>query len=176
MSLIRYCAAMGFLYAAGAAPAFADDCKPVTDSIIVTVKTPYKMTLTRTGKDGKPETNYLVQTPNAKYVQTGGRWITMPSSSQDLLDQLNATMKTAKMECHRLGTEMVSGQSAAIYSMHVENEGTVSDSKVWLSSDRLPLKSEVVVNGTTITSIYDYANVQPPLDAAPLGLPAPAKK
>lgn len=176
MSLIRLGAAMGFLSIAATAPAFADDCKPVTNSMIVTVKTPYKMTLTRTGRDGKPETNYLIQTPNAKYVQTGGRWITMPSSSQDLLDQLSATIKTAKMDCHRLGTEMVSGQSTAIYSMHVENQGTVSDSKVWLSSDHLPLKSEVVVNGTTVSSIYDYANVQPPLDAAPLGLPPPAKK
>jgi len=176
VSVIRQCAVMGFLGVATAAPAFADGCQPVIDSMIVTVKTPYKMTLTRTGKDGKPETNYLVQTPNAKYIQTGGRWITMPSSSQDLLDQLNATVKTAKMECQRLGTEMVSGQSTAIYSLHVENQGTVSDSKIWLSSDHLPLKSEVVVNGTTMTSLYDYANVQPPPGAAPLGLPQPAKK
>jgi hypothetical protein len=164
----NFIAAGVVLLGLSAAPAFADDCAAVTASMMATAKTPYKSTISRAGKDGKPLISHMVQTPTAKYVETDGKWVTMPISSQDMIDQLGEMLKTVKMTCRLDGSQSVNGQPASIYLVHTENDGTVSDNKIWISAQNLPLKSEINVDGRQYVSTYDYSDVQPPAGAPPV--------
>ncbi len=162
-------AAVGALaLCAAAAPALADDCATVNAALMQTAKTPYSETITRTVA-GKQIVSHMVQTPSVKYVESNGRWVSMNITSKDLIDTMNEQMKTAKMTCHRVGAETVNGLPAAIYTVHVENQGSVSDSKLWISPQNLEVKSEMQVNGMKFSVLLDYSHVQPPANAKPLG-------
>src|SRR5262249_11707432 len=104
-----------------------------------------------------------------KYVERNGIWTSLAISSADLVDTLNKMLKTAKITCKRTGTEQVDGQSTTIYSVHIENEGTVTDSKVWISDQNRQLKSETTSGRNHFSSTFDYDHAQPPEGAKPAG-------
>jgi hypothetical protein len=157
-------ATLGF----AAAPAFADECSAVTAAMMMAAKTPYSLTVNRTDKSGKTASAHLVQTATTKYIETNGIWHSMPLSSEEMIQALNEKLKAGKMTCTRDGTEAVNGKPATIYAVHMESDGTVSDGRLWVSSDRM-VKSELRLNGSITTTMFDYEHVTPPSDAKPLG-------
>jgi hypothetical protein len=152
-----------------ATPAFADDCALVIAALTASAKTPSNSTITHTGPGGKPVINHMVQTATAKYVETDGKWKSMNVSIQETLNGMNEMIKTAKMSCHRTGAESVNGQPVTVYAVHVENQGTTSDSKIWVSAKNLQLKSEMTVGDTHFVTTADYDHVQVPTNATPMG-------
>ncbi len=59
----------------------------------------------------------------------------------------------------------------ALHVAHVENKGSVSDNKVWVSGGKI-LKTEVQIQGGPhMVTVLDYANVAPPAGATPIGPP-----
>ena len=151
-----------------AAPAFADECSAVTAAMMMAAKTPYSLTVNRTDKSGKTASAHMVQTATTKYIETNGVWTSIPMSSEEMIEALNEKLKTGKMTCTRDGAEAVNGKPATIYAVHMENNGTASDGRLWVSSDRM-IKSELRLNGSITTTMFDYENVKPPSDAKPLG-------
>ena len=173
---MRYCLVPGaIVLGLVSVPAFADDCADITAAMITTARTPYKTMISRTGPDGKPVTSQMIQTATAQYIQQNGKWVTMPLSTQKIIDHISQMEKSAKMECQKLGAEPVNGQPATVYTMHVESEGNVSDNKLWISSQHLPLRSEIVTGDQKFISVYDYNNVQAPPGAPTLGAPPTTK-
>ncbi len=173
---MRYRLALGaFGLALASAPALADDCADITAAMITTAHTPYRTVISRTGPDGKPVTSEMIQTQSAQYIQQNGKWVTMPLSPQKMIDHIQRMEKSARMECRKLGTEPINGQSATVYTMHVEDEGNISDNKLWISDQHLPLRSEIVAGAQQFISVYDYNNVQAPPGAPSLPAPPPAK-
>lgn len=151
------------------ASAFAAECTVVFASMMATAKTPYKSTINRPGKDGKPEIIHLIQTPTDKYVEMDGKWVSFPVSSEEMIEKLNDLLKEAKITCHLEGSSSVNGQPASIYTVHTEAGGNVSDNKIWISPENLPLKSETKIGDSEYISTYDYNDVQSPIDATPMG-------
>jgi hypothetical protein len=151
-----------------AAPAFADECSAVTAAMMTAARTPYSLTVNRTDKSGKTVSAHMVQTATTKYVETNGVWHSIAVSSEEMIETLNERLKTGKMTCTRDGTEAVNGKPATIYAVHTENDGTASDGRLWISSDRM-VKSELHLNGSITTTMFDYEHVTPPSDAKPLG-------
>ncbi len=151
-------------------PARADDCAQVDAAMKGAATTPYSSVITRTDMQGHPVTSRFVQTSTTKYVEVHDKWMAMSISSKDLLDTLNEQRKTAKMTCGRVGSGPVNGQTATVYAVHTENQGTVSDSKLWISGQNLLLKSEIGVGGKQYVVVYDYSHVDPPKDATPVGV------
>ena len=152
-----------------AAPAWADDCMQPTAAMMVGAKTPYSETIVSPGPGGKMVTSHIIQTATTKYVERNGSWTSLAVSSADLVDTLNEMLKTAKISCKRTGTEQVNGQPTTIYSVHIENEGIVTDSTVWISDQNRQLKSETTAGGKHFSSTFDYDHVQPPAGAKPVG-------
>ncbi len=150
-------------------PAWANDCAAVDAAMNGAATTPYSSVITRTDAQGHLVTSHMVQTATTKYVETHGKWVAMNISSKDLLDHLGEERKTAKMTCVGAGSEDVDGQSAAVYHVHIENDGTTSDNKLWISGENRLLKSESTVGGKQYSVSYDYAHIDPPKDAKPLG-------
>jgi hypothetical protein len=128
--------------------------------------TPVSTITTKTDSQGKESTTRTIQTLTNKYVQTeNGKWHSVNISIKDLIDDLNTT----KVTCRRSGGDTVNGEPAATYEIQAGNEDVMIDSKIWVSSKNLIMKSEGSIEGARYSTVYDYAHVTPPADAARIG-------
>jgi hypothetical protein len=147
------------------APALADDCTTVKSAMLNSGHTPNSKLVTKTDGHGKKTATRQVQTVDNKYVQVpDGKWYAMNIAIKDLNDDLSGVQT-----CRRSGTESVSGESAAVYEVHMNIEGSISDGRIWVSSRNLILKSEQVIEGSHYTTEYDFIHVTPPANAIPMG-------
>jgi hypothetical protein len=147
-------------------PAFADDCLPVSTAMIGAATTPHTSIVTRV-KNGKPVTDKMIQTKDDKFIQMNGEWRSMGIAPDDTA-AIEAALKKAKMTCRKMGVEQVGGQAATLYTAHLENEDSVSDNKIWLGSNGLPLKVDNLVEGESNSAIFDYEHAEAPANAAPM--------
>jgi hypothetical protein len=147
------------------APALADDCATVKSAMLNSGHTPHSVLITKTDGQGKKTMTRQVQTVDNKYVQMpNGKWYAMNIAIKDLNDDLSGVQT-----CRRTGTESVGGESTAVYEVHMNIEGSISDGRVWVSSKNLILKSEQVIQGAHYTTEYDFVHVTPPVNAMPMG-------
>jgi hypothetical protein len=147
------------------APALADDCATVKSAMLNSGHTPNSKLVTKTDGQGKKTVSRQVQTMDNKYVQVpDGKWYAMNIAIKDLNDDLSGVQT-----CRRSGTESVSGESSAVYEVHMNIEGSISNGRVWVSSKNLILKSEQVIEGVHYTTEYDFGHVTPPAGAIPMG-------
>lgn len=147
------------------APVRADDCTMVKSAMLNSGHTPNSMLITKTDGQGKKTLTRQVQTVDNKYVQTpDGKWYAMNIAIKDLNDNLSGVLT-----CRRSGSESVSGESTAVYEVHMNLDGSSSDGRVWVSSKNLILKSERVLGGAHYTTEYDFGHIMPPANAIPMG-------
>jgi hypothetical protein len=159
----RILIALGF--AVLAAPALADDCTTVKSAMLNSGHTPHSLLITKTDGQGKKSVTRQVQTVDNKYVQTpDGKWYAMNIAMKDLNDDLSGVQT-----CRRGGSESVGGESTAVYDVHMNLDGSVSDGRVWVSSKNLVLKSERAIEGVRYTTEYDFGHVTPPANAIQMG-------
>ena len=152
-------------FAALSAPALADDCSTVKSAMLNSGHTPHSVIVTQTDGQGKKTVTRQVQTVENKYVQRpDGKWYAMNIAIKDLDDDLSGVLT-----CRRSGSDSISGESTAVYEVHMNLEGQVSDQKIWVSSKNMVLKSEGVIEGARYTTEYDFAHVTPPPNAISLG-------
>jgi hypothetical protein len=145
--------------------ALADDCAEARSAMVNSGHTPHTVTVTRNDVQGKKVVTRQVQTVTNKYVQTeDGKWYAMNIAMKDLDDD-----KDAKLTCRSGGGDSVNGESTAVYQVHRDDAGSISDTKMWVSAKNLVLKSEGIVEGVHYTTEYDYAHVTPPANAVPMG-------
>ena len=147
------------------APALADDCTTVKSAMLNSGHTPHSVILTRTDGQGKKIVTRQVQTVDNKYVQRpDGKWYAMNIAIKDLNDDLSGLLT-----CRRSGSDSVGGEATAVYEVHMNMNGEVTDQKIWVSSKNMVLKSEGTIEGAHYTTDYDFAHVTPPANAIPMG-------
>ena len=162
--------AIGILPCAQAAD---DTCKVLFDAdkkMILTAHHAYQ-TQTDVGGNGKPkvaESIYMGGLNGAVYIMTRGQWIRSPMGPEVALKQKEENISNSKTSCRYLRDETVNGESAAVYSVHAENEDIKSDGTVWIGKSKgMPLREEMDMDmdpGKIHTAIrYDYSNVRPPM-------------
>ena len=154
--------ALALLAAITATPALADDCDVVKAATIAAAETPHSSVQTTT-TNGTTITSSIIQTSTTLYVQVGGAWHASAMSAQDRLKLVTDNFKTAKVTCTKVGTETMNGEPVTVYANHLENEGVVADSKIWISAKGLPLKTENHPEGAPVSvSTSDYEHFAPP--------------
>jgi hypothetical protein len=159
------CILIALAFAVLTAPALADDCTTVKSAMLNSGHTPHSLLLTKTDGRGKKTVTRQVQTTDNKYVQTpDGKWYAMNITMTDLNDDLSGVLT-----CLRNGSESLGGESSAMYDVHMNLQGSVSDSRVWISSKKLILKSEQVIEGVHYTTEYDFDHATPPANAISMG-------
>jgi hypothetical protein len=147
------------------APVLADDCTTVKSAMLNSGHTPHNLFTTKSDGQGKKTVTRQVQTVDNKYVQTpDGKWYAMNIAIKDLDDDVSGVLT-----CRRSGSESVNGESTAVYDVHMNLEGRISDNRYWVSSKNLILKSEGVIEGVHYTTEYDFGHVTPPAKAIPMG-------
>jgi hypothetical protein len=165
MSIELRWAFLAAILSAFATSALAEDCPAARSAMLETGHRPVSKTVTQTDAHGKQTVTREVQTETNKYVQTAdGTWHSMNIAIKDLND-----LSGAKLTCQREGSDTVNGESTSVYEVHMDDEGTVKDMKVWISSKNLILKAEGKSGGTSYTVSYDFSHVVAPAGAIPMG-------
>lgn len=154
------------------APGLASDssCQPVFDAMSKVLATPAHIYTTepsssRSGNTAK--SGELIYFGGAIYVKTSGKWTRSKMTAQQMLEQEKENREHGTATCHYLRQESVSGEVAAVYSVHSENDDIKSDGTVWISRKGLPLREEMDIDvddpSKTHHSIrFEYGNVQAP--------------
>ncbi len=147
------------------APVLADDCRAVQSSLVAQASTPYAETTTSGPDPGL--TVREVSTSTHRYIQSRGAWTTVAESSADRLKELADQMASQKRACRRTGAESIGGQTADVYAVSVDADGSTSRLVFWISKARnLPLKRTFQRgNRPPAVSTYTYDNVKPPAGA-----------
>jgi len=149
------------------ATALADEC---TTSMLTTSKAVFSSVSTKTDAQGKHSQSRMTQMQSMQYVQTGdGQWHSIAMTLKELVDTTNDLVKTAKITCHREGSDSVNGVATTVYAAHVENEGSISDSRVWIASNHLLMRADLNIEDVKYSTLYDYTRVSAPANAKPIG-------
>ncbi len=160
-----------------ASPAFSADsgCTIPFDAGKKIITTPSHGYSTRTSgpHPNQPRQTEVIHTggmDGAMFVKFNGRWTHSPLTPTALLKQEDQNIRDAKSTCRYLRDESVSGEPAAVYSVHTDNGGIVSDGTIWIAKARgLPLKEELDMDvgggpsGKSHESLhFEYSNIRPP--------------
>jgi hypothetical protein len=134
--------------------------------MLTAAQKPMSTITTKTSAQGKQSVTRTVQTETNKYVQLeSGEWYSMDIGIKDLIDDTKST----KVICKRSGTDMVNGQPAIFYELQLDLDGVTMETKTWVSSQNLILKSEGIEGGSHYTTVYDSSHVTPPANAKRMG-------
>lgn len=147
-------------------------CKAILDANDKLFATPFHMYMTQTTpaiENGKPVASETVFAGGAEYVLINGKWSPSPVSQEELKALEQRNRKTARMTCHYVHDESVSGEKAALYTSHGESAHGKNDNQIWISrTTGLILRQETDMdtgraNGKAHLSVrYEYSNVQAP--------------
>jgi enamine deaminase RidA (YjgF/YER057c/UK114 family) len=150
-------------------PACAGDCNSLMNTMLAQTSTPYGATITMQGPNEPARTSKVISIGNMMYTQVDGAWRSIPMSGAEVADQMRSAAKTAKETCSTAGTDAVNGTPATLYTAHVENRGSVSDNKVWVSGNKILKVEASLQGGMHMVTVYDYTNISAPAGAKPLG-------
>ena len=143
--------------------AAADPCDVIFNAMVAQVKVPFAVEAVQTPRNGPAQKmeNRIIGGKSYFFVQ--GAWHSEPVSTDQMIADLTEEKKSAKQTCSVAGDESVNGKPATVYTAHIDNQGEISDNKLWVSKDTgLPLKTEARMQEGTITQTFRYDGVQVP--------------
>ncbi len=166
---------LGFLalsyFVAAAARADGAACKPVLDAMVKYVTTPSHTysTSTRELGGGKTQKSEMISTGKGRFIMVDGNWIVNRMTDQEMLDIEKKNAQGRNLQCHAVRDESVAGESAALYAVHNETDGSKTDEQIWISHrSGLPLKLELdlhldgAARASHMSSTMAYDNVKAP--------------
>ena len=154
-----------------AAPTYAANaCQPVFDALTKVATTPsHSYTISVALNGGKTEAETIFAN-GQKYIQVHGKWMHLPVTSKDVLEQEKEKEEHGKSTCQFLRSESVNGEAASLYSVHREYEEVTEDGQMWVSkSSGLLLRVEEDFNSGSNkvkehrSTRFEYGNVKPPM-------------
>jgi hypothetical protein len=147
----------------------ADSCKPVFDALLKVAATP-NHSYTTTANGGKQAAAETIFANGQKYIQVRGKWMRLPVTSQDVIEQEKEKEQQGKSTCQLLRSESVNGEAATLYSVHREYEGTTEDGQMWVSKSSgllLRVEEDVTAKGNQVkehrSTRFEYQNIQAPV-------------
>lgn len=148
----------------------ANSCQPVFDALTKAATTPNHSYTTNIAVNGSRSESETIIANGQKYIRVRGKWMRIPVTSQDMLEQEKEEEQHGKSVCQLLRSEFANGEAATLYSIHREYEGLVEDTQMWVSkSTGLPLRAEEDVDkgGTHVKGHYstrlEYGDIRPPM-------------
>jgi hypothetical protein len=149
----------------------ADSCQPVFDALTKVATTPSHSYTTNTGVNGgKSAEGETIFAKGQKYIRVREKWMRIPVTSQDVLEQEKEKEEKGKSACQFLRDESVNGEAAVLYAVHREYEEVKEDGQMWVSrnSGLLLRVEEDVDNGGNHqkghrSTRFEYGNVRAPM-------------
>jgi hypothetical protein len=154
-----------------AVPAHATNaCQPVFDALTKVATTPSHSYTANTAVNGSKAEGETIIANGQKYIRARGKWMRIPVTSQDVLEQEKEEEEHGKSTCQLLRSESVNGEAAMLYSMHREYEEVRQDAQMWVSRGTgLLLRVEEDVDNKDNhvkehrSTRLEYGNVKPPM-------------
>ena len=154
-----------------AVTARADDaCQPVFDALIKVATTPsHSYTTNAAVNGGKAAEAETIFADGQKYIRARGKWMRLPVTSQDVLEQEREKQEHGKSTCQFLRTESVNGEAAMLYSVHREYDEVKEDGQMWVSRGTgllLRVEEDFDNGGNKVkehrSTRFEYGNIRPP--------------
>jgi hypothetical protein len=148
-----------------------DSCQPVFDALMKVATTSSHSYTTNTAVNGgKPAEGETIFANGQKYIRAHGKWMRLPVTSQDVLEQEKEKEQHGKSTCQLLRSDSVNGEAATLYSIHREYEEVKEDGQMWVSRGTgLLLRVEEDVDNTGNnkkehqSTRFEYSNVRSPM-------------
>jgi len=149
----------------------ADSCQPVFDALTKVATTPSHSYTTSTDVNGgKPTEAETIFANGQKYIRARGKWMRIPVTSQDVVEQEKEKQEHGKSTCKFLGNESVNDDPVMLFSVHREYEEVNEDGKMWVSKSTgllLRVEEDVDNRGDKVkdhrSTRFEYGNVRPPM-------------
>ena len=149
----------------------ADACLPVFDALTKVATIPSHSYTTNTAVNaGKSEEAETIFANGQKYIRAHGKWMRIPVTSQDVLEQEKEKEEKGKSTCQFLRRESVNGEAATLYSMHREYDEVKEDGQMWVSKSTgllLRVEEDVDNQGNKKkehqSTRFEYGNIRPPM-------------
>ncbi len=148
----------------------ADSCQPVFDALTKVATTPSHSYTTSTANGGKTTEAETILAGGQKYIRARGKWMRIPVTSHEVLEQEKEKQQHGKSTCQFLRSEAVNGEAAMLYSMHREYEEVTEDGKMWLSRGTgllLRVEEDVDNRGNKVkehrSTRFEYGDIRPPI-------------
>ena len=155
-----------------AAPAGAQtlspECQAMMDAGVKQFSVPSHAFMTSTGISSALTQSEMINVNGATYAMVNGTWMKSPVSVEQLIQQGQAQVASAKTHtCQAMPDETLDGVAASVYTSHTETATGATDSRVWIAkATGLPIKSEIDMtmgDRKSHTSVrYEYNNVTAP--------------
>src|SRR5437763_9048840 len=112
-----------------------DSCQPVFDALTKIATTPsHSYTTNSAANDGKPAEAETIFANGQKYIRVRSKWMRIPVTSQDVLEQEKEKEEKGKSTCQLLRRDSVNGEGAMVYSMHREYDDVKEEGQMWVST------------------------------------------
>ena len=96
-----------------------DSCQPVFDALTKVATTPsHSYTTSTVVNGGAPTEAETIFVNGQKYIRAHGKWMRIPVTAQDVLEQEKEKQEHGKSTCQYLRSEPVNGEAAMLYSVH----------------------------------------------------------
>ena len=150
----------------------ADACQPVYNALTKIITTPNHSYSVQTAPlvNGQQRTVEEIDFQGKIYMLAKGKWMLIPVTSNDRLQQELENEKEGKSTCQFVRNESVNGEAAAVYSIRRETDTAKEDGLIWISkASGLALRQELDVESVGIPGKmhligrHEYSNVKPPL-------------
>jgi hypothetical protein len=148
----------------------ADSCQLIFDALTKVVTTPSHSYTTSTAVNGGKATEAETIFANGqKYIRARGKWMRLPVTSQDVLEQEREKQEHGKSTCQFLRNESVNGEAAMLYSVHREYDEVKEDRQMWVSRGTgllLRVEEDFDNGGNKVkehrSTRFEYGNIRPP--------------
>jgi hypothetical protein len=154
--------------ASAEAQALSQECQAMMNAGVKQFTVPSHAFMTSTGISSALTQSEMIYVNGATYAMVNGTWMKSPVSVEQLIQQSQAQVASAKSHtCRAMPDETVDGIAASVYTSHSETATGASDSRVWIAkATGLPIKSEIDMTmgaRKSHTSVrYEYNNVTAP--------------
>ena len=148
-----------------------DSCQPVFDALTKVATTPsHSYTTSTGGNGGTPTEAETIFANGQKYIRARGRWMRIPVTSQEVVEQEKEKEEKGKSTCQILRSESVNGEAAMLYSVHREYEEVKEDGQMWVSKGSgllLRVEEDFENGGNKVkdhrSTRFQYGNIRPPI-------------
>ena len=149
----------------------ADSCQPVFDALMKVARTPsHSYTTNIAVNGGKSTEGETIFVNGQKYIRARAKWMRIPVTSQDVLEQEKEKEEKAKSACQVLRRESVNGEAAMLYSVHREYDKVKEDGQMWVSTTTgllLRVEQDVDNRGNKKkehqSTSFEYGNIRAPM-------------
>jgi hypothetical protein len=149
----------------------ADSCQPVFDALTKVATTPSHSYTTNTSlSGGSVTTGETVFADGQKYIRARGKWMHIPVTVQEALEQEKEKQEHGESACQFLRDETVNGEAAMLYSVHREYEEVRENGQMWVSKTSgllLRVEEDVDNTGNKVkehrSTRIEYGNIRPPM-------------